>query len=238
MVGVACCDVLMLLNKLGFGVSALDSGTLIPPNGLLGAFSCATTAGCCPKLKAVEDADADDELAVLLRPANGLLAALDEGVAAFEVPNMFVDGAAEVVLSDFCTFAPKLKRPNEGAVPVEPGLLCPLVIVLKSPVFVASDAVSFFGVSAPNPPKMLVVVGAAVACDEAPNPLNMPVVAGVLTAFCGVDVGAPKVNGAGAGAVVLEAFGAADVVPNIFVDGALPTVPNSPPELVALVVLP
>jgi hypothetical protein len=69
---------------------------------------------------------------------------------------------------------------------------------------------------------------------EAPNPLNRLLGAGVLAVFCALELGAPNVKGAAAGAGVLEA-GAA--VPNMLVEGAALLVPKRPPDAAAVVVL-
>jgi len=85
---------------------------------------------------------------------------------------------------------------------------------------------------APKPPNVLGCEG-AVDCVELPNPLKIPLVAGVLAVFEAVVVAAPNVKGVDAGAAVLVAFGAPLVVPNM-PPGAALDVPNIPPEVAAL----
>jgi hypothetical protein len=116
---------LMLLNKVGFGVAAFSSGSLIAPNGFVaGAFSCAWGV-CWPKLNAgVVDAAAG------ARFANGLLAGADDGVLE-PPPNMFGGGAVDVVLLFCCAVEveAKLNRLVVGAGAVAGAFPVPCALV-------------------------------------------------------------------------------------------------------------
>jgi hypothetical protein len=80
---------LTVLNREGFGVPAGSSGSLMDWKGLL-----AVLGVCCPKVKGVDSG--------LGSCPNALLAGADAGVP--EVPNMFSDGAVDVVLAADCAF--------------------------------------------------------------------------------------------------------------------------------------
>lgn len=173
------------------------------------------------------------------------------------VPKRLVEGAVDVALSGFCAVAPKLNKFDAGAVAVALGVPC--VLVPKFPkrllCFEVSELFSLFCALEPKPPNMLfegagdclgassfcvlapnvnvLVWDGAAGCAEVPNPLNMPLVAGVLAVLAADVVEAPNVKGVDAGAEVLVAFGAPLVVPNMPLGAAL-DVPNIPPEGAAL----
>jgi hypothetical protein len=202
--------------------------------------------------------DASDALG---RLAKGLLAGVEAvalGVAALEVPKRLVDGAG-VAASVFCADAPKLNILDAGAVAVAFGVLCAPVLSAPKMLFGlgVSAVLSVFCAFEPKPPNMLVwgaagSLGASSFCAfvpkplkilfcagaavwvEAPKPLKMPLVAGVLAVFWADELGAPKVNGVEAGAEAAGVFGAPLVVPNRPPEGAALEVPNMPPEGAAL----
>jgi hypothetical protein len=193
--------------------------------------------------------------AVDLSPAVGRFA---NGLLGAAVPKRLLEGAVDVALSGFCAVAPKLNKFEAEAVAVVFGVPCALVPKPAKKLFCfgVSELLSLLGVLAAKPPNMLFwgaidclgassfcavapkplnVLGCdgAVGCVEVPNPLKMPVVAGVPAVFEAVVVAAPNVNGVEAGAAALVAFGVPLVVPNMPLGAAL-DVPNMPPEGVAL----
>jgi hypothetical protein len=247
-------------NGFDLGVSADtvcpdSSGFLRLPNkfdGVSAAFS--SVGGFCavapPQADPVEDLFSE-----VGRFANGLLGAVV--VAELEAPKRFGEGAADVVLSGFCAVAPKLNKFDAGAVAVAFGVPCALVPKLAKGLlcFGVSELVSLFCALEPKPPNTLfkgagdclgassfcalapkvnvLVCDGAAGCAELPNPLNRPLVAGVLAVFEDDVVAAPNVKGVDAGAEVLVAFGAPLVVPNMPLEPAF-DVPNMPPEGAAL----
>lgn len=237
---------LTLLNREGLGVPAASVGSLMALKGLPAAAGvCSWALGVCwPKVKGVDGSVA------LGSEANGLPAGADAGVPAdakrFEagavdvvpaVPNMFDAGAEDDVLALDCALEPKpLNKVDEGAVAVALPMLCALVPALKRLGLGVSCCEAPPCALVPKPLKMLFCAGAALLC-EAPNPLNRFDGAGVPAVGALELAGAPNVKGAAAGAGVLEALAAELVVPNMFVEGALLVVPNSPPGLAALKVL-
>lgn len=91
----------------------------------------------------------EDVFSAVGRFANGLLDGAE--------PKRFVGGALDVVLSDFCAFAPKLNRFDAGAVAVAFGVPCALVPKPPKKLFCfgVSDVPSVFCALEPKPPNML-----------------------------------------------------------------------------------
>ena len=155
------------------------------------------------------------------------------GVAELEAPKRLDEGA-----SAFCGVALKLNKLDAGAVAVV--LLVPCAVVPKPPKVLFFDGCADSSLfCAPKPLNRL--LGAGVSADAfAPNPANRLLDAGVLAAGVADEV-APKVKDWGAGAGVLEAFGAGLefpnmpleaaplVAPNVLLCGALLVVPNMLP---------
>lgn len=225
----------------GFGLGASVDAVLRDSSGFLRLPN---------KFDGVPAVSAEDLFSVVGRFANGLLG------AELVVPKRLVEGAVDVALSDFCAVALKLNRFDAGAVAVAFGVPCALVPRPPKGLlcFGVSELLSLFCALEPKPPKMLfagagdclgassfcalapnvnVLVCDAAGCAELPNPLNRPLVAGVLAVFEADVVEAPNVKGVDAGAGVLVAFGAPLVVPNMPLGAAL-EVPNIPPEGAAL----